>query len=220
MIYGCKNIEPHGSRWQKAKAFFGFKPKVDDAKLLQEMVIANNDLEFGKNTQISKSLANLNGKQTFRIDTNPNELPQEVIDLAFESYDYTPEELAQIEAEKNLLESDPHKAKELILNKHVDVPAQTMSVEENLIRPSIQNVKLIDSLIEAIQSDNYESLSKEQIKEAIDELTKIPINKNLIKIVRGDIRKELKEVILEHDISKTNDYFRRLLVELLESLLK
>jgi len=90
----------------------------------------------------------------------------------------------------------------------------------NFILPSIQNVKLIGALIDAIETDNYENLTKEQINEAIDELTKIPVNKNLIQIVRGDIREDLKVVVYEHDISKTNDYFRRTLIELLESLLK
>ncbi len=184
MIYECKNIEPQGSRWEKAKNYFGFKPKDNDTKLLQEMIEANNDSEFGANTQISKSLANLNGHSNEENNFKLAEVSQEEMDALL-----------------NGLNDDEQPSK-------------------NSIQPSIENNKLIGILSRAIDTGNYQNLTKDQINEALNELTKIPVNKNQFKIVRGDISEDLKEVLREHDISKTNDYFRGVLIELLESLLK
>jgi hypothetical protein len=201
MIYKCKTIEPHSSYWQKAMSFFGLNGKPNGVQTLKQAIRSNAESEFGENTNISKAMANLNGNANKEIEAmNPSDLLSEAERNALLAFDEDEEQNTEIE--------------------EVDHIKKLTQIENSNFTPSINDKYLRAALVDFILTGNRYYLKKEEIEDAIDDLKRIPLNKNLIKIVRGDIRKELVKVLIDHDISETDDFFRGKLIELLESLLK
>lgn len=104
--------------------------------------------------------------------------------------------------------------------------AETENIHSSgIVEKSIEDETLRLDLTLAFSTQNYESLTDKQIKEAIFELKKEPFServnsKNFIKIYPKDMQKEFVKVIIGSNISETDEHIRKKLIEFLESFLK